>query len=408
MPSDRIDRPFAVFAAFASAYFLSALLRAIPATLAPTMIEEFGLGARDLGLLAGAYFLGFILTQLPLGNWLDRSGPRGVEMLFLAIAVIGSVAFASAHSFVALFCARLLCGVGLSACLMAPLTGYRRWFSPQGQTRANSWMLMAGAAGMVASTFPIQWLLPITGWRLLFVALAVLLCLSMALIAALAPRWAGPGGPAIQVPASQWHAYAEIWRNAHFRRMAPIGFVCYGGMVAMQTLWAGPWMTDVAAYSASQAAIGLFWLNVAMLATYWFWGATSPWFAHHGFPPVRLIRWLLPWNFVALAVLAIAGAHARYWTAPLWTLFCATSSVGTMAQPAVALAMRSELAGRALSAYNLVVFAGVFVVQWGIGLTVDVLRARGLTREGAYQGALSLFALAGIVAYFHFLRAKKT
>jgi hypothetical protein len=55
-----------------------------------------------------------------------------------------------------------------------------------------------------------------------------------------------------------------------------------------------------------------------------------------------------------------------------------------------------------------VVFAGVFVVQWGIGLTVDVLRARGLTREGAYQGALSLFALAGIVAYFHFLRAKKT
>jgi predicted MFS family arabinose efflux permease len=408
MPSDRIARPAAVFAAFASAYFLSALLRAIPATLAPTMIEEFGLGARDLGLLAGAYFLGFILTQLPLGSWLDRNGPRRVEVMFLAVAVIGSVAFASAHGFAALFCARVLCGVGLSACLMAPLTGYRRWFSPHSQTRANSWMLMAGAAGMVASTFPVQWLLPITGWRVLFVALAVMLCLSMALIAALAPGWTGPGGPVTQVTTAQRHAYAEIWRDAHFRRMAPIGFVCYGGMVAMQTLWAGPWMTDVAAYSASQAATGLFWLNVAMLATYWFWGATSPWFARRGYTPERLIRWVLPWNFVALAVLVTAGALAHHWTAALWTLFCVTSSVGTMAQPAVALAMRTELAGRALSAYNLVVFAGVFVVQWGTGLAIDALRARGLTHEGAYQGALSLFALAGIVAYLHFLRAKKT
>jgi hypothetical protein len=31
--------------------------------------------------------------------------------------------------------------------------------------RASSWMLMTGALGMVASTLPVQWLLPITGWR---------------------------------------------------------------------------------------------------------------------------------------------------------------------------------------------------------------------------------------------------
>ena len=37
---------------------------------------------------------------------------------------------------------------------MAPLTAYRRWFNPQTQLRANSWMLMSGSVGMVASTFP--------------------------------------------------------------------------------------------------------------------------------------------------------------------------------------------------------------------------------------------------------------
>ena len=68
--------------------------------------------------------------------------------------------------------ARVLCGAGVSACLMAPLTGYRRWYAPEHQMRANSWMLMTGSLGMLASTLPVQWLLPLMGWRPLFWILA--------------------------------------------------------------------------------------------------------------------------------------------------------------------------------------------------------------------------------------------
>ena len=64
----------AIFLAFAFAYFFSALIRAITATLSPTLTQEFSLSASDLGLLAGGYFLGFAATQLPLGRWLDRYG----------------------------------------------------------------------------------------------------------------------------------------------------------------------------------------------------------------------------------------------------------------------------------------------------------------------------------------------
>jgi hypothetical protein len=80
-----------VFLAFAAAYFLSALLRAITATLSPTLSMEFGLQARDLGLLAGGYFLGFSMTQLPLGHWLDKHGPKKVVLRFLAVAVVGCI-----------------------------------------------------------------------------------------------------------------------------------------------------------------------------------------------------------------------------------------------------------------------------------------------------------------------------
>ena len=152
-----------VFLAFAFAYFLSALVRAVTATLAPTLAQEFALSSSDLGLLAGGFFLGFAATQLPLGTWLDRHGPRKVALGFLGVAVAGSLMFSVATGFSGLLAGRMLCGAGVSACLMAPLTGYRRWLAPTAQMRANSWMLMTGSLGMVASTLPVQWALPVVG-----------------------------------------------------------------------------------------------------------------------------------------------------------------------------------------------------------------------------------------------------
>jgi hypothetical protein len=101
-----------VFLVFAFAYFLSTLIRAITATLAPVLTQEFSLNARDLGLLAGAYFLGFSMTQLPMGHWLDRFGPKRVIVCFLMFAVLGCAAFSMATSFAGLLgCAICLwCG----------------------------------------------------------------------------------------------------------------------------------------------------------------------------------------------------------------------------------------------------------------------------------------------------------
>ena len=82
-----------VFLAFAFAYFFAALLRAITATLSPTLTQEFALNASDLGLLAGGFFLGFAAMQLPLGTWLDRHGPKKVILGLLGVAVAGCLAF---------------------------------------------------------------------------------------------------------------------------------------------------------------------------------------------------------------------------------------------------------------------------------------------------------------------------
>ena len=393
----------AVFLAFAFAYFFSALIRAITATLSPTLTPEFGLNARDLGLLAGGYFLGFAATQLPLGTWLDRHGPKRVILWFLSVAVLGCVAFSMATSFAGLLAARVLCGVGVSACLMAPLTGYRRWFDANTYLRANAWMLMSGSLGMVASTLPVQWLLPVVGWRALFLGLAALVLLAMAVIAWLVPRWDVPGESRDSRTSG---SYAEVWRHPYFRKMAPVGFFCYGGLVAVQSLWAVPWMTRVAGYTALEAATSLFWINIGMLCSFWAWGMASPWLARHQWSAERLMALGLPSSFAFLTIVIIADYVILTWAAAFLALYCMACTFVSLAQPAVGMAFPAALAGRALSAYNLVIFAGVFVIQWGIGLLIDGFKALGFSEVQSFQAAFATFLACSVASYLHFLMAK--
>jgi MFS family permease len=401
--SGRLDPKAAalVFLAFAAAYFCSTLVRSITATLSPVLTQDFNLKSSDLGLLAGGYFFGFAAMQLPLGRWLDRFGPKRVILYFLSFAVLGCVAFSMASSFAWLLAARVLVGMGVSACLMAPLTGFRRWLNGPTLVRANSWMLMTGSLGMLSSTLPVQWLMPLTGWRPLFWLLAILILLCMAVIA-----WIVPASPrsALTVSAGASPAsYAQVWRSPYFQKMSPLAFFNYGGLIALQTLWAGPWMVRVAGYTPLESATGLFYLNACMLVTFWGWGMLAPWLIRQGWSIERLIAWCVPLSLLVLAV-NIAGGSATGWIG--WAIFCVTSSILGSAQPAIGMAFKPSLVGRALSAYNLMIFSGVFCVQWGIGLLIDAFKAAGMSEIVSFQAAMAVFLCCCIASYAWFIRGK--
>jgi MFS family permease len=388
-----------IFFGFAFTYFFSALLRSVTATLAPVFSAELGIGAADLGLLAGAYFLGFAALQLPLGLWLDRHGPKKVLLSLLGVAAAGCAIFAFAKSLQSLIAARVLIGVGLSACLMAPLTCYRSAFSPTAQLRANSWMLMTGSLGMLASTLPVQWLMPHIGWRGLFLGLAAMIAVSMLLITFTAPR----DQPHAQTTG---HAlgYAAIARHPLFRQMAPLGFFLYGGMLAMQSLWIGPWLTRVALYSPAQAAAGLFTVNLCMLIAFMTWGGAMPRLLARGLEAQKLMLWGVPLSLALLAINLMLGSQAGAWS---WALWCVSSTVVSLSQPAVALVFPKEAAGRALSAFNLVIFGGVFALQWGLGLLIDHLVSDGMPVELAFRGAMGAFWICCVASYVWFVLARE-
>ena len=394
-----IKKAVLIFFVFACGYFISALLRAITATLSPLLTSEFNLLAGDLGLLAGGYFLGFASMQIPLGYLLDRHGPKKIVSSFLLIAIIGTAAFALAQSFSGLLISRILIGVGVSACLMGPLTGYRIWFADEYQQRANAWMLMVLSMGFVFSTLPVQILLPIIGWRWIFGLIAILILLVIFLTFFFIPRWKTENNN--QESAG---SLSDVWKNNFFRSTIPLGLFNYGGIVAVQTLWAGPWMVRVAGYTPLESATGLFWINVTMLFAFFAFGYILPKITKLGIESMKLMKLGLPISYLSLLVIIILGENAG---ALHFTIYILTSIFLTLTQPAVALSFPTSLAGKSLTSFNLLIFVGTFIMQWGIGLIIDFCQFLGREEVQSFKISFTVYLIICILSYLYFIFKNK-
>ena len=392
-----------VFFVFAFGYFLSCLLRAITATLSPVFTLEFDLMAADLGLLAGGYFLGFASMQIPLGYLLDKFGPKKIVSSFLLIAFIGTVSFALAQNFSGLLVSRILIGIGVSACLMAPLTGYRIWFAENQQQRANSWMLMIASLGFLSSTLPVQLLLPAFGWRWIFGGIAALILISIFLMLAFIPKWDHQKNESLDNQTSKG-SLADVWKNEFFISVIPMGLFNYGGLMAIQTLWAGPWMVRVAGYTPIESATGLFWINITMLISFFLWGYFLPKITNLGFSALKILKLGLPVSFLIMLMIIILGSKAG---AFYITLFILSSIFLSVTQPAVGLSFGSHLAGKALTSFNLLIFLGTFIMQWVMGLVIDLVKTFGYTEIIGFKAAFSFFLFLSLISYIFFLIINK-
>ena len=398
---NKTNKSILIFCVFAFSFFISNLLRSITATLTPILTTEFNLSAGNLGLLAGGYFIGFAIMQIPVGFLLDKHGPKKIISSFLVIAIIGTLSFALAKTFAGLLISRIFIGVGVSACMMGPLTGYRVWFAEKYQQRANSWMLMVANLGFVSSTLPVQILLPEIGWRSIFGLIAILTLLSIILILMFVPNWNKTDET---LKKENLSALSEIWKNKFFISLIPIAFINYGGIQAIQTLWAGPWMLEVAGYNAIQSATGLFWINITMLIAFLFWGYILPKIESFGVDSIKIIKIGLPISYIVLFLIIYLGQKAG---ATLFALYILASIVISLTQPAIALTFAKNLAGKSLTSFNVFLFSGTFFMQWGIGLIIDFCGYLGLEKVYSYQISFFCFLLLCIFSYLFFILKSK-
>jgi len=386
---------------FAFAYVFSYLYRTVNAVIAPDLVARFDLSPAQLGLLTSAYFLTFAAFQLPLGLLLDRFGPRRTDAALLLVAAAGGVLFAIAGSVSTLALGRALIGLGVSGCLMSGIKANVLWFPAPRLPAMNGWMFFAGGIGMVAATVPVELALKVTDWRVIFLCLAGLTVVAAVLIVRIVPEHA----PAARIEplGVQLHGLATVFRTRAFWDVALASSAVQATSMAIQGLWAGPWLRDVAGLSRDAAAAHLLVMALATMAGFLVWGNLAARCAAHGIPALSVLAAGMG-GFVLVQVLLTLG-----WTgAPLllWIAFGVFGTAGSVSYAILSHRFPAAHAGRAITALNALVFTGAFAVQWGIGAIIARWPvAGGHYHPDGFRAAFAAALLLQVLGYGRMLRA---
>lgn len=386
-----------LFFAFVLGYFLTQLFRVVNAVAEPAVTGELGLDTAAFGLITSVYFLSYAAIQLPLGVLLDRYGPNRVEGVLLIIAATGTAIFALSDSVPMLILGRALMGLGVSSGLMAAFKAFSALVPPERLPLVNSLHMAAGSLGVLAGGLPAELAIEFFGWRGFFIGLAGLTAFGAMLL-----LFGVRGMPQVtsgETFSALFKGAGRIIVSAPFIRIAPIAVATQASMMALQALWVGPFLRDVAGFSSPKAASVVSLMGLAVIAGYGLSAIVADRLIHRRNVPVSLVMigGCMMVSLMQVFIIVIDPAL----TAPFWIGFALFGTFTALSYPALGLHFSAELTGRVNAALNFMLFVGGFILQAAFGVVVARLTP-SLGLQSAYDGALwSLVALqaAGYVWY---------
>jgi predicted MFS family arabinose efflux permease len=328
---------------------------------------------------------------------LDRFGPRRVEAALLLLAAAGCALFGAGQTLTTLVLGRALIGLGVSSCLMASFKAFSQWFPVERLPSLTATIMVAGGLGALSASVPVEAALPLLGWRGMFYLFAALLVASAGFLMTVPDRTALAHSEPL---GQQVRTLLGIFGKRVFWRFAPQGCLSSGGFMAVQGLWAVPWLMEVNGAARADAAGVLFLLGLAMLSGFVFVATCSRWLSRNGVAPMTLLT--LGIGIGLLVEAAIIADLAR--PAWLWPMLGLSFSLSNIAYSQLSAEFPVELSGRVNTALNLMVFVGAFGLQWGIGALVDGLTLGGVARTQAFRITFSVLLVLQALAFGWFLR----
>jgi predicted MFS family arabinose efflux permease len=387
---------------FALGYFMSYLFRAVNQVIAPDLIAELDLSPGELGRLTAAYLFGFTLFQLPLGILLDRFGPRRVQTGLLLVSAAGAALFALAPDPWSLTVARGILGLGLCGCLMSAFKANAIWLPMSRVALGNSAVVAIGALGVVTATRPADWLAQLIGWRPMFDLLAAATVSVALLIFFCVPRQPPQReARSHESLAAQLRVVGRIAADPVFWRVAPMVAIMSGTFIAIQTLWAGRWLSDVAGLDRASVADVLLFMAIGFVIG----SLTTGWIADRAQRRGLTIKLVVGCSFLVFAVSQLLiVVHAPIPPVLPWILFGFAGQAGNLGYATLAAHFGINAAGRAQSTANLLLFATAWALQWGIGAVLNLFpgQAQGSVEPVGYYWAFGIvLALQGLAAIWY-------
>ncbi len=376
---------------------LSQFYRVSNSVIAPDLVRDLHLSARQLGWAGSAFFFALFAVQLPVGLWFDRFGARRTVSVVSLIAVGGAVWTAHAADAGDLIIGRAIMGLGCAASFMSVVFLCARWFEPAKLATALSWVFAGSNLGTLAGATPLAWIAATFGWRNGFLGLAAVTLVVAALFYAIVRD----RPPQSTLPTTHreslrdvFGGLLQVWRTPGLLPLLAMHFFAYATMLTVLGIWGGPYLFDV--YKLDGVARGnvLLVMGVAQTLGILAYGPMDR--VLHSRKKVVFGGALISAFF--LGTLAFV-AHPPLWLAVVLLVgACFFCAFGTVIVAQGRTLFPDRLGGRAVTTVNLAQCLGLTVLPAVTGYIVDAYGATDL----AYRYVFATLAgglLLGLIPY---------
>jgi MFS transporter, ACS family, hexuronate transporter len=132
--------------------------------LIPVVVPVLGMKMTQAGAYMSAFYLGYIITQIPSGILADRYGVRVILALSLIIEGVSTFGMGYITTYDSGFALRVITGLGAGAVFSACARSLMEWFPAKERGTAFGIMLGAPSAGIVLSSVIVPPLNTAVGW----------------------------------------------------------------------------------------------------------------------------------------------------------------------------------------------------------------------------------------------------
>ncbi len=157
-----------VLALMAMTFVITFFIRFVWPPLIPVVVPILKMKMAQAGAYMSAFYIGYIITQIPAGVLADRFGVRVIVALSLVLEGISTFLMGYITNYDQGFALRLATGLGAGAVYGACARALMEWFRPEERGIAFGVMLAAPSAGIVLSSLIVTPLNAALGWQWAF------------------------------------------------------------------------------------------------------------------------------------------------------------------------------------------------------------------------------------------------
>jgi sugar phosphate permease len=389
-----IVRSWIVFSAACSLFVISQFYKSCIAVITPQLMADLSLGASGLSLISAAFYYTFALTQLPMGVYLDRIGPRITMAVLSLISVAGATIFALSRNLAISVLGRALLGIGMACNLMGTFKLLTLWFSPLRFATLSTIIVSIGAIGTITSSTPLVILVEKFGWRHVFVGFGVLTLIVTVIFYLVVrdkshetPYGASFRGTPEQGPTP---GLGTLFRNKDYWIISVATFARFGIFFAFQGLWAGPYLMQVMGLSQVNTGNLILILNIGAIVGAPFFGMMSD-------RVIKTRKWIIICGLSVLFLSMLIMALLPPGTGPLilavlFFSFGMFGSASMVMYTQIKELMPPDMSGRALAGINFFGFVGAAVFLHGVGNLMQYLYPEASFGPEAFKTAFLLCA----------------